>query len=80
MGVQEQLREFMDLMLQHSDKIDKMDIFIKMKNGNKMTYKMDRKLEEKLAEKEKRRIEKIEKIEVERKKKEELKKGKIEKK
>ena len=73
MDIQEQLREFMDLMLQHSDKIEKMNLDIRMKNGNRMNYKMDRKLERKLAEKEKKRIAKLEKIEKEKIRKESLK-------
>lgn len=73
MDIQEQLREFMDLMLQHSDKIEKMNLDIRMKNGNRMNYKMDRKLERKLAETEKKRIAKLEKIEKEKIRKESLK-------
>lgn len=84
MGVQEELKQFIETMLAHSDKIERLDLNIRMKNGNRMMYKIDRKLEAKLEEKEQKRIAKIEIEEKKRKikeelrqKKEELKKQKI---
>lgn len=61
MGIQEELKQFMDLMINHSEDIAKLNLHIKMKNGNKLKYSINRKKEMKLMQKEQKRQEKIEK-------------------
>ncbi|MGE5330006.1 MAG: hypothetical protein ACM3KR_10945 [Deltaproteobacteria bacterium] len=63
MGVQEELKQFMDLIIEHSEEINKLNLFIKMQNGNKIKYTINRKREMKLAKKEQKRQQKLEKNE-----------------
>lgn len=68
MGIQEELKQFMDLIINHSEDISKLNLFIKMKNGNKLKYTINRKKEMKLLEKEQKRQEKLAKKNMEKEK------------
>lgn len=59
MAINDDLKEMMKMILEHPDEIERLNFFLKLKNGTTINYKVDRKREEKLVEKERIRREKL---------------------
>lgn len=59
MAINDDLKEMMKMILEHPDEIERLNFFLKLKNGTTINYKVDRKREEKLVEKERIRQQKI---------------------
>ena len=48
MGIQNEVKDFFDMISQHPDQIDKLNLFVRLKNGTIFNYKMDRRKEDKI--------------------------------
>lgn len=59
MAINDELREMMNMILEHPDEIERLNFFLKLKNGTTINYKVDRRREEKLLEKEQQRQKKL---------------------
>ncbi|HBD93882.1 MAG: hypothetical protein A2015_11700 [Spirochaetes bacterium GWF1_31_7] len=66
MSMDDELRQILSLVLTHNEDLEKLHLYIKLKNGNVFKYKVDKVKEMKILRNIQRRIEK-EKIKKERK-------------
>ena len=80
MGLKEELNEIFDNVINHNEDIEKLSIFIRMRNGTTLKYKIDKHKEFSLLRNTEKKIQKIKdketvklrKIEEKKKKKSEL--------
>ncbi len=51
MPIEKEVKDLLTGALEHDDKIQKMDVFIRMENGNEIRYNLNRKKEDRLRAK-----------------------------
>ncbi len=58
MSMDNELKQMLNLVLEHNEQIEKLDLYIRMKNGTKLKYKIDRLKESKILKALEKQIEK----------------------
>ena len=58
MSMDNELKQMLNLVLEHNEQIEKLNLYIRMKNGTKLKYKIDKVKESKIRQALEKQIEK----------------------